>query len=130
MKTDAGGAWQIDGVACMQGAHGLRNFTTSLTLGGSKHMASLGGSITAVHFLKRSHLLATGSDLSGVVKLWDVRMLDQPLNTLPERLPPNCMPPQLNPVPIPSVMRAPRNQGVICIDEDPSGVLRKDFAGR
>jgi WD40 repeat protein len=91
-------------------------------------MASLGGSITSVHFLKRSHLLATGSDLSGVVKLWDVRMLDQPLNTLPERLPPNCVPPQLNPVPLPSVMPAPRNQGVICIDEDLAGAFSKQFA--
>ena len=105
----------------MQGAHGTRMYDVTHTPGGTKHGGALDGSITAVHILRHSELLATGSDLSGSVKLWDVRMLQAPVATLPERLPSNALPPQLIVAPLPHALQAQRHQGVVSIDEDPTG---------
>jgi WD40 repeat protein len=80
------------------------------------------GSITALHFMRHSQLLATASDASGLVKLWDVRMLDDPVADLPETLMPGEQPPHLNAVPTNCCLDACASKGVVCISEDPDGV--------
>lgn len=105
----------------VQGAHGSRMCATTQTPGGTKHGGTMDGSITAVHMMRHSELLATGSDLGGTVKLWDVRMLHASVASLPERLPGNALPPQLTAAPLPYGLPAQRHQGVVSIEEDPTG---------
>lgn len=58
-------------------------------------------SITSLQFLKHSGLLASASDTSSTVKLWDVRMMEDPVAFLPAELPAETtLPPHLNMVPL------------------------------
>ena len=59
-------------------------------------------SITSLQFLKHSGLLASASDTSSTVKLWDVRMTEDPVAFLPAEMPADSQlpAPHLNMVPL------------------------------
>jgi WD40 repeat protein len=80
------------------------------------------GSVTAVHFMPYTDLLATATDASATVKLWDVRNLNSPLTDLAASLPASQQPPHLNAVAMPATLSAGKSKGVVCIKSDPQGV--------
>lgn len=86
------------------------------------------GSVTALHFMRHSQLLATAADTGGLVKLWDVRMLHAPAaDLLPGDLLPGEGPPHLNVVPSNGCMDSPGAKGVVCISEDADGPHRSSL---
>lgn len=82
------------------------------------------GNITTLQFLKHSCLLASGADTSGSVKLWDVRMLKDPVAFIPESLPEAELPPQLNMVPLNTELGVKASSAVVNISCDPEGTVQ------
>lgn len=80
------------------------------------------GNVTTLQFLKHSCLLASGADTSGSVKLWDVRMLKDPVSFMPASLPESEHPPQLNIVPFNSDLTVKASSAVVHLSSDPEGV--------
>jgi WD40 repeat protein len=79
-------------------------------------------SITSLQFLKHSCLLASASDTSSTVKLWDVRMMEDPVAFLPAELPPDtALPPHLNMVPLSNHVDFQASSGLCHLSTDPDG---------
>ena len=82
-----------------------------------------------MHFMRWSHLLATAADSSGVVRLWDVRMLGNAVAGLfPSDATADDDPPHLNAVPLGACLNTSDSKGVVTIAEDPGGAneLQRD----
>lgn len=104
--------------AGMQDAHPARK------CGGLQPLRATRGNVTTLQFLKHSCLLASGADTSGSVKLWDVRMLQDPVAFMPASLPESEQPPQLNIVPFGHELSVNTSSAVVHLSCDPEGVPR------
>lgn len=103
----------------MQDAHPAR---TCDSRGGLQSLRANRGNVTTLQFLKHSCLLASGADTSCSVKLWDVRMLKDPVSFMPASLPESEHPPQLNIVPFGTDLAVKATSAVVHLSSDPEGV--------
>lgn len=104
----------------MQDAHPLRKQDSR---GGLQPLRANRGNVTTMQFLKHSCLLASGADTSGSVKLWDVRMLNDPVTFIPAALQQGEKPPQLNVVPFSPELAVTSSSAVVHLSGDPDGAL-------
>jgi hypothetical protein len=84
--------------------------------------------ITSLQFLRHCTLLASASDTTGAVKLWDVRMLDDPVAFVPAEQPAGAAPPHLNLVPLNTALPCEGQSGVVHLTSDADGALMPDAA--
>lgn len=111
-----------DGTIGMQDAHPVRKHDGRA---GLQPLRANRGNVTTLHFLKHSCLLASGADTSGSVKLWDVRMLNDPVTFIPATLPQGEKPPQLNVVPFNTELSVASSSAVVNLSGDPDGALHE-----
>lgn len=84
-------------------------------------------SITSLQFLKHSGLLASASDTSSTVKLWDVRMTENPVAFLSAELPVGeTLPPHLNVAPLSNHLDFKATSGLCHLSTDPGGMFNTD----
>lgn len=102
---------------CVQVAHPSRRPGSSAGLFSQANAVA----ITSLQFLRHSTLLASASDTTSAVKLWDVRMLEDPVAFLPAEQPPNRPPPHLNMAPLNTALPCDGQNGVVHLTSDTDG---------